>query len=116
MTRIPGPVTGGKDASILIRVVMSPADTYAAALVCLLVIYFLCRICQPRYHDGTLNMTQETRNFRFNFLGLSVLGPPRLLPVVTVYNLPDAAHTGRLSAAILIMCIPGSSSTGARPP
>jgi hypothetical protein len=78
MTRIP--VTGGKDASILIRVVMSPADTYAAALVCLLVIYFLCRICQPRYHDsdGTLNimMTQETRNFKFNFLGLSELGPP----------------------------------------
>ena len=77
--------------ALLILIVMSPADTYAVALAALLVIYFICRICQPRY--GNLNMTQENLNFLGLCSGL----------LITIYNLPDA-HTGRL-AAILIMCL-----------
>jgi hypothetical protein len=77
--------------ALLILIVMSPADIYATALSSLLVIYFLCRLCQPRLSQ--LNMTQENLNLLGYWAGLLIAG----------YNLPDA-HTGRL-AALLIMCL-----------
>jgi hypothetical protein len=77
--------------ALLLIIVMSPADIYATALASLLVIYFLCRLCQPRFSQ--LNMTQENLNLLGYWSGLLIAG----------YNLPDA-HTGRL-AALLIMCL-----------
>ena len=77
--------------ALLLLIVMSPADIYATALSSLLVIYFLCRLCQPRLSQ--LNMTQENLNLLGYWAGLLIAG----------YNLPDA-HTGRL-AALLIMCL-----------
>ena len=77
--------------TLLIIIVMSPTDIYAAALASLLVIYFLCRLCQPRLSQ--INMTQENLNLLGYWAGL----------LIAAYNLPDA-HTGRL-AALLIMCL-----------
>ena len=77
--------------ALLLLIVMSPADVYAVALSALLIIYFLCRLCQPRLSQ--LNMTQENLNLLGYWAGLLIAG----------YNLPDA-HTGRL-AALLIMCL-----------
>jgi hypothetical protein len=77
--------------TLLLLIVMSPADMYAISLSALLVVYFLCRICQPRLSQ--LNMTQENLNLLGYWAGLLIAG----------YNLPDA-HTGRL-AALLIMCL-----------
>lgn len=77
--------------ALLLLIVMSPADIYAVSLAALLVIYFLCRICQPRMSQ--INMTQENLNLLGYWAGLLIAG----------YNLPDA-HTGRL-AALLIMCL-----------
>jgi hypothetical protein len=76
---------------LLILIVMSPADVYAVALASLLIVYFLCRLCQPRLSQ--LNMTQENINLLGYWAGLLIAG----------YNLPDS-HTGRL-AALLIMCL-----------
>jgi hypothetical protein len=77
--------------ALLLLIVMSPADIYAVSLASLLVIYFLCRVCQPRMSQ--LNMTQENLNLLGYWAGL----------LLAAYNLPDA-HTGRLSA-LLIMCL-----------
>jgi hypothetical protein len=77
--------------ALLLLIVMSPSDIYAVALSALLIIYFLCRLCQPRISQ--LNMTQENLNLLGYWAGLLIAG----------YNLPDA-HTGRL-AALFIMCL-----------
>ena len=77
--------------TVVILVVMSPADAHAASLSILLVVYFLARLCAPRFSQ--LSMTQENVNLLGFFAGLLVAG----------YNIPDT-HSGR-SAALLIMCL-----------
>jgi len=76
---------------IVILIVMSPADIYGAVLSSLLIIYFLCKLCQPR--AAQLSVTQENLNLLGYFAGLFVAG----------YNLPDA-HTARMSS-LFVMCI-----------
>ena len=77
--------------ALIILIIMSPADAYAAALASILIIYFLCRLCQPRYTQ--LNMTQENLNLIGYWAGL----------LIALYNLPDT-HTARL-ACVLVMCL-----------
>lgn len=77
--------------ALILLIIMSPADAYAVALASILVIYFLCRLCQPRYTQ--LNMTQENLNLIGFWAGL----------LIALYNLPDT-HTARL-ASVLIMCL-----------
>jgi hypothetical protein len=77
--------------AIVITVVMSPADAYAVSISSLLVIYFLGRLCSPRFSETS--MTQENFNLLGLFAGLLIAG----------YNIPDS-HPGR-SAALMIMCL-----------
>lgn len=77
--------------SILISVVMSPANAFAAALASILYIYFLACICQPR--QTQLSMTQTNINLLGLWSGL----------LIATYNLPDT-HTGRV-ASLFIMCV-----------
>jgi hypothetical protein len=76
----------------VITVVMSPADVYSVGLSSLLVIYFLMRLCAPRFSQQ-LSMTQENFNLLGLFAGLLVAG----------YNIPDS-HSGR-GAALMVMCL-----------
>lgn len=76
----------------VITVVMSPADAYAAGISSVLMIYFLMRLCAPRFSQQ-LSMTQENFNLLGLFSGLLIAG----------YNIPDS-HSGR-SAALLVMCL-----------
>ena len=78
--------------AIVIIVVMSPADVYAVSIASLLIIYFLGRLCAPRFSQQ-LSMTQENVNLLGLFAGLLVAG----------YNIPDS-HSGR-SAALMVMCL-----------
>jgi hypothetical protein len=78
--------------AIVITVVMSPADVYAVSIASLLIIYFLGRLCAPRFSQQ-LSMTQENVNLLGLFAGLLVAG----------YNIPDS-HSGR-SAALMVMCL-----------
>lgn len=75
----------------VITVVMSPADTYAVVMSSLLIVYFLMRLCAPRFSQ--LSMTQENFNLLGLFVGLLVTG----------YNIPDS-HSGR-SAALMVTCL-----------
>jgi hypothetical protein len=77
--------------SVVILVVMSPADAHAAALSILFIVYFLGRLCAPRFSQ--MSMTQENINLLGFFAGL----------LVAAYNIPDT-HSGR-SAALLCMCL-----------
>jgi hypothetical protein len=76
----------------VITVVMSPADAYAVGISGLLVIYFLMRLCAPRFSQQ-LSMTQENFNLLGLFAGLIIAG----------YNIPDS-HSGR-GAALMVMCL-----------
>jgi hypothetical protein len=78
--------------TIVITVVMSPADVYAVSISSLLIIYFLGRLCAPRFSQQ-LSMTQENFNLLGLFAGLLISG----------YNIPDS-HSGR-SAALMVMCL-----------
>lgn len=81
---------GGAHA-IVITVVMSPADAYAVSISSLLIIYFLGRLCAPRFSQ--ISMTQENFNLLGLFAGLLIVG----------YNIPDS-HSGR-SAALMVTCL-----------
>lgn len=76
----------------VIAVVMSPADAYAVGISSLLIIYFLMRLCAPRFSQQ-LSMTQENFNLLGLFAGL----------LVACYNIPDS-HSGR-SAALIVLCL-----------
>jgi hypothetical protein len=76
--------------AIVITLVMSPADVYAVLISSLLIIYFLGRLCAPRF---SISMAQENFNLLGLFAGLLIAG----------YNIPDS-HAGR-SAALIIMCL-----------
>jgi hypothetical protein len=78
--------------AIVITVVMSPADVYAVSIASLLIIYFLGRLCAPRFSQQ-LSMAQENFNLLGLFAGLLIAG----------YNIPDS-HPGR-SAALMVMCL-----------
>ena len=78
--------------AIVITVIISPADSYAVALSCLLVIYFLGRLCAPRFSQH-MSMTQENFNLLGLFAGL----------LIVAYNIPDS-HSGR-SAALMVTCL-----------
>jgi hypothetical protein len=77
---------------IVITVVMSPADSYAVALSSLLIIYFLGRLCAPRFSQQ-MTMTQENFNLLGLFSGVLIVG----------YNIPDT-HSGR-TAALMVTCL-----------
>lgn len=78
--------------TIVIAVIMSPADSYAVGISSLLIIYFLMRLCSPRFSQQS-NMTQENFNILGLFAGLLIVG----------YNIPDS-HSGR-SAALMVTCL-----------
>jgi hypothetical protein len=78
--------------ALVILLVMSPVDAYAACLSFVLIVYFLCRICQPR-NSSQISMTQE--NVNLMGICLSIL--------LVAYNIPDS-HTGR-TTAVFIMCL-----------
>ena len=78
--------------TIVIIVIMSPADSYAASISILLVVYFLGRICAPR--GCQISMTQENINLLGFCAGL----------FIAAYNVPDT-HSGRGAALMLTVLL-----------
>jgi hypothetical protein len=78
--------------ALVLLVALSPSDVYAVSLAGLLIIYFLCRACQPRQGHG-LSVTQENTNILGFFAGL----------LIAFYSIPDS-HSGR-PAALAVMTL-----------
>jgi hypothetical protein len=78
--------------ALVLLVALSPVDIYAINLSGLLIIYFLCRACQPRNGQG-VSVTQENTNILGFFAGL----------LIAFYSIPDT-HSGR-PAALAVMVL-----------
>ena len=78
--------------AMVITIVMSPADTYAACISILLIIYFLARMCAPRFSQ--VSMTQENMNLLGFCGGL----------LIAAYNIPDT-HSGRGGALMILVLL-----------
>ena len=78
--------------SLAFLVALSPGDSYMIAFSCVLVIYFITQICQPRHES--VSHFYENSNLLGYFTGV----------VIIFYNLPDS-HPGRTATVTIVIMI-----------